>query len=95
MKEPEKMNKENASTRCLKGTQKSIYILGLLSLSLVLLVQIYNCLLHYANEPTYVETKIASQNKALFPAMTICAQNNRYNEDTLKVIRKLFYQTIV
>ena len=95
MKEPEKMNKENASTRCLKGTQKSIYILGLLSLSLVLLVQIYNCLLHYANEPTYVETKIAPQDKALFPAMTICAQNNRYNEDTLKVIRKLFYQTIV
>ena len=91
----EKKPKNDTSIRCLKTAQKSIYVLVLFILSLILLVQIFDCVSHYLNEPTYFEFKVAPQNKALFPAMTICPQNNRYNEDTLKVFRKLFYQTIV
>ena len=77
--------KNDTSIRCLKVAQKSIYVLVLFTLSLILLVQIFDCVNHYLNEPTYVETKVVPQNKALFPAMTICPQSNGYNEDTLKV----------
>ena len=78
--------KDNGSSvRCLKFSQKAIYVLVLFVLTLILLLQIFNCVSHFVEEPTYVETKVAPQHKALFPAMTICPQNNGYNEDNLKV----------
>ena len=85
-KEDIKEKDTESSTRCLKWAQKAIYVLVLFILILVLLGNIYSCLKHYWQEPTYVETKVAPQHKALFPAMTICPQKNGYNEQSLKVL---------
>ena len=85
MEGDEKQKKNGISIKWLKFAQKLIYVVVLFILTLILLVQICNCLVHYGNEPTYVETKVAPQHKALFPAMTICPQNNGYNEAILKV----------
>ena len=84
-KEDGKEKESESSVRCLKWTKKAIYVFVLFILTLVLLGNIYSCLSHYWEEPTYVETKVAPQHKALFPAMTICPQNNGYNEQNLKV----------
>ena len=89
--EGEEMKKNDISIRCLKCVQNLIYVILLFILTLILLVQIYYCMAHYANRPTYIETKFAPQHKALFPAMTICPQNGGYNEDVLKVLLMLFY----
>ena len=80
----EKQAKTETSVRCLKITQKAVYILVLLILILLLIVQIASCVEHYMIGPTYIETKIAPQHKALFPAMTICPLVG-YKEDVLQV----------
>ena len=85
MDEDELAKKNGSSIRCLKLAQKAVYVLVLFILTLILLVQIWECFVQYVNEPTYVETKVTPQHKALFPAMTICPQNNGYNEDSIKV----------
>ena len=69
----------------LKIMHTSIYIILLLVLNIVLLVQIYKCFDRYMKGPTYVETKIVSQNKALFPATTFCAVKGGYKSSVLKV----------
>ena len=69
----------------LKVVHTSIYITLLLVLNMVLLVQIYKCFDRYMKGPTYVETKIVSQNKALFPAITFCAVRGGYKAPVLKV----------
>ena len=90
-KEEQKSKKINSSgIRCLKIVQKAIYILALFILILILIVQIYNCILKFMMGPTYVETKIAPQNKALFPAMTICPVTAGYKEGVLKVFKHSF-----
>ena len=71
----------------LKTLHTSIYITLLLVLNIVLLVQIYKCFDRYMKGPTYVETKIVSQNKALFPAITFCAVRGGYKTAVLKVSR--------
>ena len=81
-----KESKHGSKIKWLKFSQKAIYVLVLFILTLVLLMQIWNCLEHFYEEPTYVETRVAPQHKAMFPAMTICPQNNGYNEEKLKVI---------
>ena len=87
MDEEEKVTKQNNKTiKCMKIAQKSIYVLVLIILTFILLVQIYNCLAHWQNEPTYVETRIAPQHKALFPAMTICPVTAGYKEAVIKVM---------
>ena len=92
MDEDELSKKNGSSIRCLKLAQKAVYVLVLFILTLILLVQIWECFVQYVNEPTYVETKVTPQHKALFPAMTICPQNNGYNEDSIKVaIQYVFY----
>ena len=85
-----KENKHGTKIRWLKFSQKAIYVLVLFILTLVLLMQIWNCLEHYYEEPTYVETRVAPQHQAMFPAMTICPQNNGYNEEKLKVNLRFF-----
>ena len=80
-----KHNKKDKPVGCLPFAQKIFYVAGIIILTLVMLVEIYNCLIYYGTDPTYVEIKIAPQHKALFPAMTICPQNDGYNEVTLKV----------
>ena len=85
MEEDIKLKKEGSKIRCLRFAQKAIYVLVLFILSLILLIQVFECIQTYYQEPTYVETKVAPQHKALFPAMTICPQNNGYNEEKLKV----------
>jgi hypothetical protein len=84
-KDDEKGKEGESSVRCLKFAQKAIYVVVLFILTLFLLANIYSCLKHYWEAPTYVATKVAPQHKALFPAMTICPQNNGYNEENLKV----------
>ena len=73
----------------LKIAHTSIYICLLLILNMVLLVQIYKCYDRYIQVPTYIETKIVPQRKALFPAITICAVRGGYKSEVLKV-KKLF-----
>ena len=84
-KDDKKENEGKSSVRCLKWAQKTIYFLVLFTLTLVLIGNIYSCLLRFIEEPTYIETKVAPQHKALFPAITICPQRNGYNEQNLKV----------
>ena len=84
-KDDGKEKEDESSVKCLKWAQKIIYFLVLLILTLVLLGNIYSCLSRYVEEPRYVETKIEPQNKALFPAMTICPQRGGYKEQILKV----------
>ena len=86
-----KANESGFSVTCLKFVKKATYVLVLFILTLILLRQIYNCLLYYMEEPTYVETKFAPQHKALFPAMTICPLNDGYNEQNLMVFLFNFY----
>ena len=81
-----KESKHGSKIKWLKFAQKAVYVLVLFILTLVLLMQIWNCLVHFYEEPTYVETRVAPQHKAMFPAMTICPQNNGYNEEKLKVV---------
>ena len=69
----------------LKIAHTAIYICLLLILNMVLLVQIYKCYDRYTQGPTYIETKIVPQRKALFPAITICAVRGGYKSDVLKV----------
>ena len=78
--------KNVSSIKCLKLAEKTIYGFILSILILTLLVQVFKCLMYYMKQPTYIETKITPQHKALFPAMTICPQNNGYNEEKLKVL---------
>ena len=87
MSEEENENKENISSmKCLKVAQRTIYFFVLFILTFILLVQIFNCFRQYVKEPTYLETKITPQHKALFPAMTICPVTSGYKEDVLKVV---------
>ena len=69
----------------LKATQKGVYICVLFVLILLLLLQVAACIETYIKGPTYIETKVVQQNKALFPAMTICPVSNGYKADVLKV----------
>ena len=81
--------KNSPKLKCLKFSQKAIYVFVLFVLTIVLLYQVWLCFEHYYKEPTYVETRIAPQHKAMFPAMTICPLNNGYKEEKLKVTSKL------
>ena len=90
-KDDDKEMEFESSIRCLKWAQKSISALVIFVLTLVLIVNIYGCLVHYVEEPTYVETIVTPQHKALFPAMTICPQNYGYNEQKLKVFLNYYW----
>ena len=81
----EKQAKTETSVKCMKLAQKAIYILVLFILILLLIVQIASCVEHYIIGPTYIETKIAPQHKALFPAMTICPVTAGYKANVLQV----------
>ena len=80
-------SKHGSKIRWLKLSQKAIYVFVLFILTLVLLMQIWNCLEHFYEEPTYVETRVAPQHKAMFPAMTICKEGG-YKEENFQVIYK-------
>ena len=56
-----------------KGTDPSPYL------------QVYKCLELWLSEPTYVSTHIVNQEKAQFPAITICPISKGYKEDVLQV----------
>ena len=47
--------------------------------------QVYKCLELYSSEPTYVSTHIVNQEKAQFPAITICPISKGYKESVLQV----------
>ena len=87
-KEGRKENKHETKKRWLKFSHRAVFVFVLFILILVLLMQIWKCLKHYYEAPTYFETRITPQHKALFPAMTICPQNNGYNENKLRVTFK-------
>ena len=48
-------------------------------------MQVYKCLELFVSEPTYVSTHIVNQEKAQFPAITICPISKGYKEDVLQV----------
>ena len=81
----EEQSENRRSIKCLKITQKAVYILVLFILVLILILQIAKCFQTYMKGPTYIETKIAPQHRALFPAMTICPVTAGYREDVLQV----------
>ena len=74
----------------LKIAHTSIYIALLLLLNMVLLVQIYKCYDRFMKGPTYVETKMVPQQKALFPSITFCAVRGGYKADVLEVQQILY-----
>ena len=78
-------NNEIYYIKLLKVLHNSTYFFLLFVLNIILLLQVYKCYEHYWEGPTYVETKIVPQSKALFPAMTICAVRGGYKKDVLKV----------
>ena len=69
----------------LKVGQKILYILVVLILVLTLIWQVYSCMVNYAAEPTYTETKVVKQQKAKFPAFTFCVEGSSYKVDVLQV----------
>jgi len=42
-------------------------------------------LFRYLDIPTYISTRIVSQNAAEFPALTVCPDGTSYKEDVLQV----------
>ena len=84
VREDKKRLNEN-SIKYLKVAKNLVYFSVLLILIFILVVQIAGCIETYILHPTYVETKIVAQRKALFPAMTICPVSKGYKEDVLKV----------
>ena len=68
-----------------RAVHNLIYIFIFLVLNIILLAQIGKCYDRYMRGPTYVDTKIVPQKKALFPAMTICAVKGGYKHDVLAV----------
>ena len=86
MAERAEEQKENKTkVKCLKITQKAIFISVVIILVLILISQIAGCIEHYMLGPTYIETKIAPQHKTRFPAMTICPVTAGYKADILQV----------
>jgi hypothetical protein len=71
--------------KLLRVLHNSTYFFLLFVLNVILLLQVYKCYVHYLEGPTYVETRIVPQRKALFPEMTICAVKGGYKADVLKV----------
>ena len=84
VREEKKRLNEN-SVKYLTVAENLVYFTVLLILIFILVVQIAGCIETYILHPTYFETKIVAQRKALFPAMTICSVSNGYKEDILKV----------
>ena len=66
-------------------SQRLIYSCALFFLVGLFLIQTYQCLALYIEEPTYVATHIRKQNKAEFPAMTVCPLTDSIKEQVLKV----------
>ena len=71
--------------RWVEATEKFVHNIFLLILIFTLLYQIHSCISEFIRGPTYTETRLVQQNKALFPAMTICPKADGYKLDMLKV----------
>lgn len=79
-----------------KLIKRSFYLVCLASLVILLSLQTYSCFVKFLERPTYVSSKIVSQNQASFPALTICPQEG-YKESVLQThgiegIRKYNYK---
>ena len=61
-----------------------VKIAFLLLLVSLLTIQVIRCIFKFIEVPTYVSSKILNQNKADFPAMTVCPDDNGYKADVLK-----------
>ena len=61
-----------------------VKIAFLLLLVSLLMIQVIRCIFKYVEVPTYVSSKILNQNKADFPAITVCPNDNGYKADVLK-----------
>ena len=89
-KEKGKHERPSCPNIWLEIANKFIYFVIVLILNITLLLQVYGCFGKFAKEPTYVETKLVPQQKALVPAMTFCPNSPGYKEDVLKVVLYLF-----
>ena len=78
-------DKKSSNRNCMKIFQKCLYFSILIFLLFILAIQISDCIKTYINFPTYVETKIVTQPKAIFPAMTICPVKDGYKKEVLLV----------
>ena len=73
--------------KCLKVTHKIAYLSALGILVIVLGTQVHRCAIHFWSAPTYFATTFVSQQKALFPSITICPVTAGYKKDILQVRR--------
>ena len=73
--------------KCLKVTHKIAYLSALGVLVIVLGTQVNRCAIHFWDAPTYFATTFVSQQKALFPSITICPVTAGYKKDILQVRR--------
>ncbi len=58
---------------------------ALVVLLVILLVQVYQCLALYLEQPTYFSGAVVHQTKTNFPAMTVCPMDDGYKEQVLQV----------
>ena len=65
--------------------KKFVVFFALFLLTLILMIQTYQCLKKYFSNPTYIATDVVAQNKAEFPAITICPEGNSYKAEALLV----------
>ena len=73
--------------KCLKVTHKIAHLSALGILVIVLGTQVHRCAIHFWSAPTYFATTFVSQQKALFPSITICPVTAGYKKDILQVRR--------
>ena len=85
MAHAEKKRYNKANIKYMKIAQKLVYFAVLFVLIFILVIKVAECVETYFRHPTYIETKIVAQPKAIFPAMTVCPVKDGYKEDVLEV----------
>ena len=77
---------------CYRVIQRSVFGLTLAVLVTLLGIQTVQCVIKYMGKPTYFETDIVPQERADFPAITICPDSSQaYKSDVLKVLAKYIF----
>lgn len=80
-------SKDNKKKRIsfLIALRKFVVIFAIFLLTLILLIQTFQCLRKYFSNPTYIATDVVPQSEAEFPAITICPEGNSYKDEVLWV----------
>ncbi|XP_071746530.1 uncharacterized protein [Lepeophtheirus salmonis] len=64
--------------------KRTLYTLITITLGILLIVQVVQCIIKYINKPTYMSSKVVNQYNGEFPAISICPWDPYYKVDVLK-----------